>query len=199
MALLGAGQVVMIDPQTLDTLDQSNEAQVADDGELLDELRSEVRGIKASVRRIQPLHTTSVSVVGTDGGNNQLQFDPFLVQLIRVVDSSNNELFLDVVSPTSDVAKLTARQFEKDKSGRMRPLGRLMQFLGVSNLWELSFMIPKPGSTKTRSPTWVQVYREVVEWAVLFGLVKDREFGTDTIVVCDGWLRSKVFANTAVP
>ena len=184
----------MIDPQTLDTLGEAIRSQVADDGKLLDELRSEVRAIKASVRRIQPRQTTSVSVVGTDGGNNQLQFDPFLVQLIRVVNSSNNELFLDVVSPTSDVAKLTARQFEKDKSGRMRPLGRLMQFLGVSNLWELSFMIPKPGSTKTPSPTWVQVYRELVEWAVLFGLVKDREFGTDTIVVCDGWLRSKVFA-----
>ena len=69
-----------------------------------------------------------------------------------------------------------------------------MEFLKVANLWELSFMIPKPGSTKTPSPTWVQVYREMVEWAVLFSLVKDREFGTDTIVVCDGWLRSKVFA-----
>jgi hypothetical protein len=184
----------MIDPQTLDTLGEAIRNQVADDRKLLDELRGEIQGIKSEVRRIQPRQTTSVSLVGTDGGNNQLQFDPFLVQLIRVVDSSNNELFLDVVSPTSDVRKLSARQFEKDKHGRMRPLGRLMQFLKVDNLWEMSFMIPKPGQTKTPSPTWVQVYRELVEWAVLFSLVKDREFGTDTIVVCDGWLRSKVFA-----
>ena len=118
----------MIDPQTLDTLGEAIHNQVADDGKLWDELRSEIQAIKANVRRIQPRQTTTVSVVGTDGGNNQLLFDPFLVQVIRVVDSSNNELFLDVVSPTSDVAKLSARQFEKDKSGRMRPLGRLMQF-----------------------------------------------------------------------
>ena len=43
-------------------------------------------------------------------------------------------------------------------------------------------------------PSWVQVYRELVEWAVLFGILRDRHFGTDTIIVCDGLLRSKVFA-----
>jgi hypothetical protein len=43
------------------------------------------------------------------------------------------------------------------------------------------------------SPSWVQVYRELVEWAVLFALLK-KDFGTDTLIVCDGLLRSKVFA-----
>ena len=69
-----------------------------------------------------------------------------------------------------------------------------MEFLGVKNMWELSTMIPKPNDTKPRSPTWVQVYRELVEWAVLFALLRDVTFGTDTIIVGDGWLRSKVFA-----
>ena len=34
---------------------------------------------------------------------------------------------------------------------------------------------------------------ELVEWAVLFALLK-KDFGTDTLIVCDGLLRSKVFA-----
>lgn len=184
----------MIDPQSLGEIKAAIRAQVAGDRPILDDLRNEIRALKPEVRRIQPRQTTSVSLVGTDGGNNQLQFDPFLVQVLRVVDSSNNELFLDVISPTADVTKLSQRQFEKDANGRVRPLGRMMEYLKVNNLWELSSMIPKPADTKPRSPTWVQTYRELVEWAVLFALLRDVQFGTDTIIVGDGWLRSKVFA-----
>ena len=38
-------------------------------------------------------------VVDHFGGNNQSRFDPFLIQLIRMVDSSDNEHCLEVVSP----------------------------------------------------------------------------------------------------
>src|SRR5690606_7703686 len=44
------------------------------------------------------------------------------------------------------------------------------------------------------SPSWVQVYRELVEWATLFSIVRNKDFGTDTLIVFDGLLRSKVFA-----
>jgi hypothetical protein len=40
----------------------------------------------------------------------------------------------------------------------------------------------------------VQVYRELVEWAILYRILKTKDFGTDTLIVCDGLLRSKVFA-----
>ena len=43
------------------------------------------------------------------------------------------------------------------------------------------------------SPSWVQVYRELVEWAILLSLVRDKDFGTDTLIIFDGLLRSKVF------
>jgi hypothetical protein len=89
------------------------------------------------------------------------------------------------------VALLPARtgQFKPDKNGRVSPLGRLMEFLGVKHLWELSYMIPKPNFTGPRSPSWVQVYRELVEWAVLFALLRDYSFGTDTIIRVLGVLR----------
>jgi hypothetical protein len=53
-------------------------------------------------------------------------------------------------------------------------------------------MIPPPGGVL--SPSWVQVYRELTEWAVLLRLVREKEYGTDTVIVWDGLLRSKVFA-----
>jgi hypothetical protein len=54
-------------------------------------------------------------------------------------------------------------------------------------------MIRPTDRGKPVSPSWVQVYRELVEWATLFAILK-KDFGTDTLIVCDGLLRSKVFA-----
>jgi hypothetical protein len=159
---------------------------------VLDALREEIHVLKGATRRIQPRSTTSISLVGADGGNNQLQFDPFLVQLIRVVDSSNNEYCLEALSPTTPVEMLKERQFNGDRSPRT-PLGEMMIFLGVDNLPALSHMIRSTDKGEPVSPSWVQVYRELVEWAVLFSILK-KDFGTDTLIVCDGLLRSKVFA-----
>ncbi len=69
-----------------------------------------------------------------------------------------------------------------------------MEFLGVQDLTKLSHMIRRNDNNRPTSPSWVAVYRELMEWAVLFGIVQDKDFGTDTIIVCDGLLRSKVFA-----
>jgi len=81
----------MIDPRTQSELKRAIAECIDMDRSILDALRTEIAPLKPQVRRIQPRTTTSISLVGTDGGNNQLQFDPFLIQLIRVVDSSNNE------------------------------------------------------------------------------------------------------------
>ena len=141
---------------------------------------------------IHPRATTSISLVATDGGNNQLEFDPFLIQLIRVVDSSENEYVLEAVSPTTPVDVLTARQFD-ERGQPATALGEMMAYLGIRTLPALSPMIRPAASGAPRAPSWVGVYRELVEWATLFKLLT-KDFGTDTLIVFDGFLRSKVFA-----
>ncbi len=187
----------MFDPETIQDLKHSIADCIGADQDILTALREEIRPLKNATRRIQPRATTSISLVGTDGGNNQLQFDPFLIQLVRVVDSSDNEYCLEAVSPTTEISKLDARQFHSDGSPRTA-LGEMMSYLGVRTLPALSHMIRPSQKGKPVSPSWVQVYRELVEWAILFLILK-KDFGTDTLIVCDGLLRSKVFAGDLFP
>lgn len=187
----------MIEPDSVANLKKAIADCILLDERVLMALRDEIRPLKAGTRRIQPRTTTSISLVGTDGGNNQLHFDPFLVQIVRVVDSSNNEYCLEAVSPTTPIQNLDARQFDATGAPQTA-LGEMMQFLGVRSLVALSHMIRPSTDGHPVSPSWVQVYRELVEWAILFALLK-KDFGTDTLIVFDGLLRSKVFAEDLFP
>lgn len=188
----------MIDPSTQAQLKQAIADCIGSDRGVLDDLRKEIQPLRNQTRRIQPRATTSISLVGTDGGNNQLQFDPFLIQLVRVVDSSNNEYCLEALSPTTPISSIRQRQFAPDGHPRTA-LGEMMALLGVKSLPELSHMIRPPADRdQPVSPSWVQVYRELVEWAILLSILK-KDFGTDTLIVCDGLLRSKVFAKELFP
>jgi hypothetical protein len=187
----------MLEPDSILNLKEAIADCIRMDERVMTTLRQEIRPLKAGTRRIQPRATTSISLVGTDGGNNQLQFDPFLIQLVRVVDSSNNEYCLEAVSPTTPIHLLDRRQFD-DKGAPRTALGEMMQFLQVRSLPALSHMIRPSGEGRPVSPSWVQVYRELVEWAILFALLK-KDFGTDTLIVCDGLLRSKIFAGDLFP
>ena len=66
----------MIDPKSYKILSQEISDRINEDKVILEDLRREIRPLKGSVRRIQPRTTTSISLVGTDGGNNQIQYDP---------------------------------------------------------------------------------------------------------------------------
>jgi hypothetical protein len=182
-----------VNPESQADLKREIAERLVEDRRILDELRDEIRPLRSEVRRIQPRTSTSISLVGADGGNNRIQFDPFLVQLVRVVDSSNNEYCLEAITPTTSVAALSERQFGGD--GRpATPLGNLMDLLDCRDLTQLSHMIRSNDDGRPTSPSWVQVYRELMEWAILLVLVQHRQFGTDTLIVFDGLLRSKVFA-----
>src|SRR5262245_59312049 len=186
----------MLDPDSLPKLREVIQRRAAEDRGLLEGLREEVRPLKSSVRRISPRSTTAVSLVASDSGNNKIQFDPFLVQLVRVVDSYGRELCLDAVSPTSDTDVLSDQQFAPDGTPRTA-LGYMMGQLGLRKLYDLSPMIPRPSKSKDLAAvktSWVLVYRDLCEWAVLYERITRFEFATDTLIVADGLLRSKIFA-----
>jgi hypothetical protein len=182
-----------MEPESYQFLKQEIIGRMSADRALLEQLRTEIRPLRGEVRHIQPRSTTTISLVATDGGNNSLRFDPFLVQIVRVVDSNNNEYCLEAITPTTSVKDLSEKQFHSDGSPRT-PLGEMMAYLGVHRLQDLSHMIRENNSGQPTSPSWVQVYRELVEWAILFSVIKKKEFGSNTLIVADGLLRSKVFS-----
>lgn len=115
----------MIDEEGRRLLRQQILERIAEGQETLDQLRREIQPLKGDTRHIQPRSTTAVSLVATDGGDNSIPFDPFLFELVRVVDSSNNAYCVEVVTATTSIAALSARQFNPDGSPAT-PLGAMM-------------------------------------------------------------------------
>ena len=142
----------MFDPDRLPEL--KNLVWEATQGEsgLLEEVMRDVALLRP-VTTIQPRNINSISLVASDGGNNRLDFNPFSLQVVRVVDTYGDELFLDVISPSTDTMALSQRHLGDPGS----PLGRMMRDLGTPTLGELSPMIrPRRGQavgpvTATRS------------------------------------------------
>lgn len=182
-----------MDAQHYAQLKQEITERIATDRVLLDQLRSEIRPLRNEVRPISPRSATALSLVATDSGKNSLQFDPFLLHIVRIVDSNNREYCLEVITPTTSIAELSAKQFNPDGTPCTR-LGEMMTYLGVHDLTALSQMIRQTPVGQPTSPSWVYVYQELVEWATLFSLIRHQEFSTDTLLVCNGLLRSTVFA-----
>jgi hypothetical protein len=161
--------------------------QVERDSAELNRLLAQLRVVKGEVRTIMPRRGTSIALMAADGGNNRVTFNPFYLQIVRIVDSVGKQLCLDVVSPSTDIGELSRKQFWPDAAGQIKPLGRLMRALGVDHLAGLSPMMTG------ESASWVWVYRELCEWATLFDLISHRDFAHDTLIVYDGLLRSPRF------
>jgi len=172
----------MILPEQLPELRRKIRAQAARDSRMLSELVQQARELAQDVRTIRPRAATAVALTAADGGNNAVAFNPFSLQIVRIVDSQGKELFLDVVSPGTDVRELSRKHLAE-----RTVLGQLMTDLGIAELGELSPYMDD------RSNRWVEVYRDLCEWATLYDLVCYHDFAADTLVVRDGLLRARIF------
>lgn len=186
----------MFDPDEVTQLCRAIAERIAADRRLFDDVCAEIQKLKSAVRAIKPRSVTAVSLVASDGGNNAVDFDPFHLQVVRIVDSYGKKLLTEVVSAGTDPEELGKAQFYAD--GRPRTaLGVMMRDLGAATLNELSPMIPSSEDFKRGdreiSPSWVLVFRELAEWAVLYNLICYSEFGSHTLIVRDGLLRAKIF------
>jgi len=163
---------------------------------VLQKFREYARRLKNEVKPIRPYSVNAVSFVSSDGGDNRLYFNPAVVEVVRVVDSRGNQCALDAIAGNSKAEDFN----ERVKTGSpllVEPLRKLCQDLDM-NVLNLSYLLK--GIEETGKSTGaVRVYRDIVEWAVLYDLMKYREWGSDTIIVREGMLRTKSFKLTVFP
>jgi hypothetical protein len=158
--------------------------------------REYARRLKGDIKAIRPYSVNAVSFVSSDGGDNRLYFNPAVIELVRVVDSKGNQCALDAIAGNSTSEEFNERA-NQDSKYVVEPLKKLCHDLGMSVL-DLSYLlkgIDEPG----KSTGAVRVYRDIVEWAVLYDLMTYRDWGDDTIIVREGMLRTKSFKLTVFP
>lgn len=172
-------------------------AYQADDA-LLQKFRGYARRLRDKVKPLRSYSVNAVSFVSADGGDNRLAFNPAIIELVRIVDSRGNQCALDAVASTASLEELE----ERAKAGTSRvviPLERLCTELGL-RLSNLSYLLSGMG-TPGKSTGAMRCYRDIVEWAVLYDLVRNPslQWGSDTILVRDGLLRTKSFKREVFP
>ena len=163
---------------------------------IFEKFREYAKRLSNDVKPIRKYSVNAVSFVSADGGDNRLFFNPAVIELVRVVDSRGNQCALDAIAGNTKEAAFNERV--KDGSPLLvEPLKRLCGDLNM-NVLDLSYLlggIEQPG----KSTGAVRVYRDIVEWAVLYDLLKYHQWGSDTIIVREGMLRTKSFKLTVFP
>ncbi len=165
---------------------------------LVAKFREYARRLKDQVKPLRTYSVNAVAFVSTDGGDNRLTFNPSVIELVRVVDSRGNECALDAVANTTGLAELESRARAGTPS-TVAPLQRLCTDL-KRGLRDLSYLIRAAG-TPGKSTGALRCYRDMVEWAVLYDLITNPslQWGSDTILVRDGLLRTKSFRREVFP
>lgn len=173
------------------------EAYKSDDP-VLKRFRGYAKELSAAVKPLRTYSVNAVSFVSADGGDNRLVFNPALIELIRVVDSRGNQCALDAVASTSTIDELEERT-GVGATDEVGPLRRLCADLDKS-LRQLSYLLGGLG-TPGKSTGAMRAYRDLVEWAVLYDLICNPlvQWGSDTIIVRDGLLRTKTFRRDVFP
>ncbi len=163
---------------------------------VFEKFRKYARELKGNLKPIRKYSVNAVSFVSADGGDNRLYFNPSVIELVRVVDSRGNQCALDAIAGSSTESIFDDRLNESSPL-LVKPLQRLCKDLGMSVL-DLSYLLKGIGEPG-KSTGAVRIYRDIVEWAVLYDLLKYREWGSDTIIVREGMLRTRSFKLTVFP
>ena len=140
-----------------------------------------------SLHKLGHYDVNAVAFVAADGGNRPIGeegegFNPDMVEMVRVVDSLGRERFLDAVAAHQSAAELVRQARDSE------PLQVLCNDLGVTNIGELT-----DWSGKQEPRQMVRIYREIAEWAVIYHLIVKKEWGSHTVLVREGPLRSRCF------
>jgi len=163
---------------------------------ILDKFRKYARDLANRVKPVRPYSVNAVSFVSSDGGDNRLFFNPAVIELVRVVDSRGNQCAIDAIASNIKTSDLNER-VKADSPLMVRPLKRLCDDLNISELEQLSYLLS--GLEEGKSTGAIRCYRDIVEWAVLYDLIVNYEWGNDTVIVRDGLLRTKSFKREIFP
>lgn len=168
------------------------------DDPLFQRFREHARRLRAEIRPLRHHSVNAVSFVSSDGGDNRIAFNPAVIELVRVVDSRGVECVLDAVASTTKLAELEKRT-QLGTPDNVPPLQRMCTDLGKS-LHNISYLI-RGLDTPGKSTGAIRCYRDIVEWAVLYDMIcnPSLQWGSDTILVRDGLLRTKSFTREAFP
>jgi len=182
----------------LDSLREKVLAAYKVDDPLLRKFREYAQQLGSNVKPLRMFSVNAVSFVSTDGGDNRLTFNPAVVELVRVVDSRGNQCALDAIASTADSNELNER-IKPNTPSLVEPLQRLCNDLGV-DVVGLSYLLKALGDPG-KSTGAIRCYRDIVEWAVLYDLVcnPNIQWGSDTILIRDGLLRTKSFKREIFP
>jgi len=165
---------------------------------ILEEYREYARVLKNDVKLIKKYSVNAVSFVSSDGGDNRLYFNPATIELVRVVDSRGKQCALDAIASNAQANELNIRIKSKNNNSLLvEPLKRLCDDLNTDVIG-LSYLLGGLGQ-QGKSTGAIRTYRDIVEWAVLYDLMKYHEWGSDTIIVREGMLRTKSFKREIFP
>ena len=162
---------------------------------VIKKFREYAKRLKNDIRPIRPYSVNAVSFVSADGGDNRLYFNPAVIELVRVVDSRGNQCALDAIAGNAKSNSLNARA-EEGNPLLVEPLRKLCSDLNV-NVTDLSYLLSGLGEPG-KSTGAVRTYRDIIEWAVLYDLLH-KDWGSDTIIVREGLLRTKSFKRKIFP
>jgi len=163
---------------------------------IFEKFRKYAKNLSNEIRPVRPYSVNAVSFVSSDGGDNRLFFNPAVIELVRVVDSRGNQCAIDAIPSNTKTSDLNER-VKADSPLMVKPLKKLCEDLNINRLEELSYLLS--GLEEGKSTGAIRCYRDIVEWAVLYDLIVNYEWGSDTVIVRDGLLRTKSFKRDVFP